>query len=145
MSWAALTADEIKTRLSGPELAALQTAALATGQTDPLPDVLLQVTDEIRGYIAARNDLGPSGTLPSQVRAAAIAIVRWRLAGRLSLGTAGSMLQGEARKKEYEDALQLLKDIAAGKFAVEQPDVTGPETRPVPPSAYGGLDKLDFF
>ncbi|HTG44938.1 MAG TPA: phage protein Gp36 family protein [Verrucomicrobiae bacterium] len=146
MAWAALTATEVKTRLSGPELTALQSSALASGQADPLPDVIAQVTDEIRGYIAAasRNTLGAAGTLPPQVRSAALAIVRWRLGGRLAVGSVGSMMQGESRRKEYEDALGLLKDIAASRFAVEQPETEGTEEIPSSESDYGSEEKLDF-
>jgi phage gp36-like protein len=146
MSWLAITADEIKTRLSGPEAEALQSSALATDQVDPLPDVISQVTDEVRGYVAAHNanTLGPAGTLPPQVRAAAIAIIRWRLSGRLAIGKAAQLLQSESRRQEYEDAVSFLKDVAAGKVAIETPDVTGPETIPQVEGAWGSNEKIDF-
>lgn len=145
MAWAALTAAEIKTRLSGPEASALQTRALEAGQPDPLPDVIAQATDEVRSYIAGNgsNKLGPAGTLPPQVRAQAIAIVRWYLAGRLAVGTNPTLMQGESRRKEYEAAIKFLEDVAAGKNAVEQPDVTGPETFTTSAS-FGSDTPLDF-
>lgn len=129
MSWGPLTADEIKTRMSGPELTALQTQALASGQADPLPDIISQVTDEVRGYIAASSvPLGQAGELPPQVRAAAIAIVRWRLGGRLAAGGVENLFQTEPRRKEYDDALALLRDVAAGRCVVEAPAVEATET-----------------
>jgi phage gp36-like protein len=145
MAWTALTADDIKTRMNEAELDQLQNSSLADGQADPLPDVLLQVTDEVRGYIAARSPLGPAGTLPPQVRGAAISIVRWRLAGRLSVGGSGNLLQSETRRKEYEDALALLRDIAGGKFAVEVPDITGPETISTLPAKFGSAHQENFL
>jgi hypothetical protein len=144
MAWAALTADEIKTRLTSDELTKLQTYALAPGQADPLPDVLLQVTDEMRGYIAKRNPLGAAGTLPPQVRRAAIAMARWTLLGRIGIGTQGSISQSDSRKKEYEDALALMKDVVKGDFKVEAPDTPGPEATTTQPTAYGSDEQLNF-
>ncbi|MHC1762918.1 MAG: phage protein Gp36 family protein [Verrucomicrobiia bacterium] len=144
--WLSISPDDVKTRLSGPELEALQGTGLADGQVDPLPDVISQVTDEIRGYIAAHglNTLGPAGTLPPQVRAAAIALIRWRLSGRLAIGQAAGLLQTDSRRQEYEDAITFLRDVATGKIAVESPDDTGPETMPQNEGRWGSDDKLDF-
>ena len=144
MSWAALTATEIKTRLSGPELTALQTQALASGQSDPLPDVISQVVEEVRGYVAAGGSpLGTAGTLPPQVRAAAIAIVRWRLGGRLAAGGAAGIFQTESRKQEYTDAIAQLKDVAAGRCIVEAPTTTATETF-AHPGSWGSDTKLEM-
>lgn len=119
MAWSTLTSSDVKTRLTGAELAALQTAALAAGQTDPLPDILAQVTSEARGYIAAnpKNSLGAAGTLPSKLLSAALAIIRYRLATRLPVKS----LLTEDRVKENEQAIRLLEQVAADKFAVEDP------------------------
>lgn len=146
MAWLSINPDDVKTRLSGPELEALQGTALADGQVDPLPDVISQVTDEIRGYIAAYrpNTLGPLGTLPPQVRAAAITLIRWRLSGRLAIGQAAGLLQSDSRRQEYEDATSFLRDVAAGKISVEAPEDTGPETMPQNEGRWGSDTKLDF-
>lgn len=147
MSWRSITVDDIRTALSGDELQSLQESALAAGQIDPLLSVIEQVTDEVRGFIAAYadNSLGPAQTLPPQVTGSAIAIVRWRLAGRLSVGKAGELLRSESRKQDYDDAVQLLRDVAEGKVAVEEPDETGPEVMPESSAAFGGETKIDFL
>ncbi|ODU24840.1 MAG: hypothetical protein ABS95_01425 [Verrucomicrobia bacterium SCN 57-15] len=144
MAWAALTVDDIKTRLSGPELNSLQSSALAAGQNNPLPEVIAQVTDEIRGYIRPRGTLGPEGTLPPQVFSAALAIIRWRVMGRMSVGSAGLILQSEPRRKEYEDAMALIKDIGAGRFVVETPDTESAQNFDAPRSKFGSDDKMEF-
>jgi hypothetical protein len=144
MAWTALTATEVKTRLSGDELTKLQTSALAPGQTDPLPDVLLQVTDEIRGYIKVKNPLGPDGTLPKEVRRAALAMARWTLCGRLGIGSVGPITQGDNRKKEYDDALALMEKIVKGEFKVEAPDTPLADNTAALPAAYGSDEKLNF-
>ena len=119
MSWSALTTANVKTRLTGAELAAMQTAALSAGQTDPLPDIITQVTDEVRGYVAAnrKNTLGAAGTLPSKLHGAALAMIRYRLATRLPVKS----LLTEDRVKENEAAIRLMEQVAAGKFSIEDP------------------------
>lgn len=130
MAWKTLSEEQVRTRLSGPELAALRTAALAAGQEDPLPEVIAQVTGEVRGYVAAcsANRLGPAGTIPPQLESAALALIRYRLAGRLPVRT----LMTDDRRTEREAAERLLRDVAACKFAVEAPADAGPEKLPSP-------------
>ena len=120
MSWSAITATEVKTRLTGAELTALQTVALASGQTDPLVEIIEQVVDEVRGYISANtsNTLGASGTVPSKLISAALAIIRYRLCTRLPVKS----LLTEDRVKENKAAIRLLEQVAAGKFAIEDPN-----------------------
>jgi hypothetical protein len=144
MAWAALTAAEIKTRLSGPELTALQGSALASGQSDPTPEVIAQVTNLIRGYIAVKYPLGTAGTLPPEIKDAAIAIARWRLIGRIGIGGAGGMMSSEPRKAEYEEAIALVKSIAEGKFAIELPDPIDETEHASTNAKYGSDEKLDF-
>jgi hypothetical protein len=138
MSWSAITEADVKTGTSGLELEGLRTQALADGQADPLPGVIAQVTDEIRGYVLAGGyPVGPASTLPPQLRSAARAMIRWRLGSRLP----APALQTEPRRKEYEDALTLCRDVAARKFKPEAPASAGPETQPAPAGHWGGQTK----
>ena len=119
MSWISITSSDVKVKLTGAELAALQSAALASGQSDPLPDIISQVSDEVRGYIAANrsNTLGAAGTIPQKLLSAALSIIRYRLATRLPVKS----LLTEDRVKENEQAIRLLEQVAADKFAIEDP------------------------
>lgn len=125
MSWITISENAVRSRLAAAELAALRTMAMADGQADPLPEIIQRVADEVRGYVAANtiNRLGSAGTIPPQLESAALALVRYRLATRLPVST----LLTEERKEEQRDALTLLRDVAAGRFAVEQPDDAGTE------------------
>lgn len=131
MPWQTITETEIRDRLSGPELAAYKSAALATGQTDPLPGIIAQTVDEVRGYIAAAATvaLGEGTTVPSKLVSATVAIVRWRLLTRLPLNSAALL---ETRRQEYQDALRLLEQTAAGKFLVEEPTTAAAEQIALP-------------
>jgi phage gp36-like protein len=125
MAWIAITESDVKTRLAGAELSALQTAALASGQSDPLPELIAQVVDEVRGYIAAGGfTLGEGTVVPQKLKSATLAIIRYRVATRLP---AKSFLN-EDRVREYQDAIRLLEQVARGQFVVEEP--TTPEDEP---------------
>lgn len=133
MAWQSLTTDDVKTRLAGAEVAALQSAALASGQTDPIPDIITAVVDEVRGYIAAGGiTLGAAGTIPSKLVSAALAIVRYRVCTRLPVKS----LLTEDRVRENEAAIRLLERVADGKFAVEEPTTADTEAIGAPSPSF---------
>lgn len=141
MSWLSLTSAHVQQSLSSPELSALQTLLLASGQTDPLPEVISRTVSEVQGYVGSRYDVGQAGTIPEQLLSAAIALARWHLLTRLPKAS----LATEARRTEYTDALALLRDVAAGKFAISE--ATSPATeqpRPQAGGAWGSDTKITF-
>lgn len=119
MSWITLTEAGVQTKLAGAELAALKTAALAVGQTNPLPEVISQITREVRGYVAAcaRNVLGTEGTIPDELELAALNRIRYELATRLPVAS----LLTDARKDANRAATEQLKEVAAGRFLLVAP------------------------
>lgn len=123
MSWRAILESDILTRISGPELEGFRNAALASGQEDPVDDVITQITDQVRGYCAANNaiTLGAAGTIPERLLGPALDII----AVEIQLRAAGSIIDpDEERRKKAERAYRLLQDVAAGRFAVEDTDGT---------------------
>lgn len=144
MSWAALTTNDVKTRLSGAELSLVQSQVLAQGQSDPMPEIIAQVTGAIRGHIAVKYALGADGTLPPEIKDAAIAIVRWRLIGRLAAGTQGALSGSEHRKNEHDDAWKTVEKIAEGKFAIEKAAPESSEELASGGGEYGSEEKLNF-
>jgi phage gp36-like protein len=119
MAWITLVEADVVSRLSSPETAALKSAALATGQADPLAEIVSQVIQEVRGYVAAHraNQLGAGETIPDRLKSAALALIRWRLVNRLPV----KGLLTEERAREREEAITLLRDVAAGRFAIDAP------------------------
>lgn len=123
MAWITLSETDVQTRLTGPELTALKTAALAAGQSNPLPEIITKVIQEVRARVAAcqLNRLGSGATIPEELSEACLAMIRYRFITRLPVAS----LLTEARRDEYRDALRLLEDVAACRLRVEQPaDVT---------------------
>jgi hypothetical protein len=123
MAWVSITEAMVAERLAGPELAAYKSAALGTGQTNPLPNIITRAVDEVRGYIAAcrANTLGEAGTIPEKLLDAALAVIRYRLISRLPVTLT------QSRIDEKDDALRLLKEVAACRFAVEEPTTASTE------------------
>jgi phage gp36-like protein len=124
MAWVEITEADVQTRLAGAELSAYRSAAKASGQADPLSEIITAVVDEVRGYIAAcdRNTLGAGTTIPSKLKSATLNLIRYRLITRLPIAIS------DERKEEYRDAINLLERVSDCRFAVEDPITESTET-----------------
>lgn len=119
MSWQTVTESDVITKLSGPEIAAMKTAALQAAQTNPLPEIITQVIREVRGYVGgcASNTLGDGETIPDELLGTAINRIRYELATRLPVPS----LLTQARIDANNQALTLLRDVARCAFAIIAP------------------------
>lgn len=128
--WIAFDRTRLQGRLVRQELRELPNAARdkGAGQTvEALLDaVVAGVVREVRGAVAANADnvLGRAGMIPDELENAAVALCRRELFANLpELGD----LYGETRREVTRQALQLLRDVAAGRFLVVPPDEAGPQ------------------
>lgn len=123
MSWIAIQpSDVVQKRLTAPEISAIQTKVLAPGQTDPIPEEIESVSNQVRGYVGncVRNlPLAPKPLIPEKLKDAATALVVYNLCQRLPT----SILLTPDRIRGYEDALTLLRAAAKCEFAIERPVV----------------------
>lgn len=123
--WRELTEADVFGVLSEPEAAAYQSAATGTGQ-DVLADILGQVVNHCRGYIAdnTQNALAEGLTLPERCLRPALHLIRKDLLTRLDLEVS------EDRRKDAAEALRFFERVADGKVSIEQPtgatDNSGP-------------------
>jgi phage gp36-like protein len=141
MSWIALTPAHLAESLTQAELDALRTVQVAPGQADPLPEAIARTCTQVNGYVAAAagHPVGQAGTIPEELLTTAISIARWRVLGRLP----SARLATEVRRKEYEDAIAELRDVATGKFAISFPaDPAEEQPRPQAEGAWGSKPKL---
>lgn len=122
MAWISIDESDVQSRLAGAELAAFKTRALAAGQTNPLPEIITQTIDEVRGYVAVRNSLEEGEKIPSKLKSATLALIVFRLITRLPLQVS------QDRRDENDRAQDLLKEVAAGRFRVEEPETTSSES-----------------
>lgn len=125
MSWIEVTEAKVIAKLSGPEIAAMKTAALQAAQANPLTEVISQVVLEIRGYVAgcSSNTLGEGATIPDELLGAAVSRIRYELATRLPVAS----LLTEARQDANAAAITLLRDVAACRFKVVAPETAAEE------------------
>lgn len=127
MAWVNISEADLKTRLSGPELAAFRSAALASGQADPIADLIEQNVNKVRGYIAAcqRNTLGADGTIPDKLLGTALSLIVLEVMAR----AAGIVIDSnDVRRMAAKDATRLLENVARCQFAIEQPTTESSET-----------------
>jgi phage gp36-like protein len=134
MPWLLLSSEHLDGALAAAEVTALRTLQVAAGQADPVSEAIDRAAAEVQGYVGTRYQVGQPGTVPDQLLSSAIAIARWRLLCRLP----AKVFATEARRKEYEDAIAQLRDVAAGKFALSVPeDPAEEQPRPTAGGAYG--------
>jgi hypothetical protein len=150
MAWSTITPDEVKWKISSAEFDAAQTYDLASGQTDPLPEVISLTLAEVRGYIP-RSCIDPDPTLiPPELKDTALVLAREKAIARLA---GGDCSMTEVRSRELEFAMQRLRDTAASRFYIES-GVASEEIARNEPSddvtggnaviAFGGEGKLEF-
>lgn len=129
-SWITPTEDDILTRCSGPELDAFRTAALATGQADPIAALITSTVNMMRGYIAQCPNVDMTtkdeGTIPESGLFAFLDIIVPTIQGR----PAGAVIEGSGniRIDARSDAMKWLRDAAKCLIAVDEvppPDAPG--------------------
>lgn len=128
-TWRAITEDDVRASMAGPEDGAYRERLLVSGQADPLVAIISQVTLQFRNAIRScgKNSLHATATfLPEGAIYHAVALIRYRLLSRLAIG--GDDQPGEARTNEYREALRYLELVRSCKELVEQPDGDGTET-----------------
>ncbi|MGF1450263.1 MAG: hypothetical protein ACFB20_12720 [Opitutales bacterium] len=119
-TWIQLTPQSLRDYLSGPQLEALQTAALASGQTDPLPRLIEATAAFVRASVAAfaGNQLSatPHSVPPELVETTAILALEaaWLRLPDLELT--------RAQQRRAVEARRLLRDVTRGQLAVTRPD-----------------------
>lgn len=129
VSWITLTVAQLDTAKAAALVDALQTAALATGQTDPLPEIIGNVTARIRMEIAAggRTVLDADATkLPPSLKSLSLRMVLRE--GQSRLNAAGALPLADDEKEEWRQDVRFLERIAKGEITVEASD--NPESSP---------------
>ncbi|RYD36849.1 MAG: hypothetical protein EOP86_04895 [Verrucomicrobiaceae bacterium] len=131
MSWILCTVALAESLMGPGELDAIR---LHLGE-DYRATVLDSVTATVRGYCAARGELGEAGTIPPECLQPLGSLYRQRLIAALPV----DHLMTETRQAETRDAWTYLRDVGAGRVGITRPSpiATGPEqlsTGPVSPS-----------
>jgi hypothetical protein len=124
MAWIEITEADLLTVLSGPELSSYRSAALASGQADPVAPTVAQVVALARGHVAGcrANTLGAGCTLPEKLKAPALDVIAYRIPSRVNIKA------GVARRELHDQALRLFEQVSQGRFDIEEPAVAAAES-----------------
>jgi phage gp36-like protein len=110
-NWITLTGDDIRL------LDAEKTIMEGVTPLQDLDGVVTSASNFVRGYLmGGGNIMEPAPTVPPEVKDDVISISRYRYLTQEPTGT----LISETRKKEYDDALAHLRDIANDLAAITQ-------------------------
>lgn len=117
--WLTPTTDDLNRVLVAAQAAALRTAALAVGQSDPFVGARDAVVAEVRAAIqsCARNLVSATaGTVPPELVSATMYLILAEMQGRLP-----SLRMTEDQKELVSQARKRLERIAECKLAVSAP------------------------
>ena len=120
MSWTTITITDLKDAKVAAVVEACQTAALGTGQTDPTPNIIANVTARIRAEIkgCAQNTLETgTTTIPADLKSLACRMIVREMQSRI-----GRSLTEDEREEQRND-LRYLERIAKCEVPVEAPAV----------------------
>lgn len=83
---------------------------------DPVAQVLEDTASMVRGYCHVKMDHDDPFTVPQSLVSSAMCIARYRILTRMSLDV------NEARRVDYEKAMEHLALVAKGEVIIEPPD-----------------------
>jgi hypothetical protein len=129
MAWTAITAATLLSRVSGPEKTALESAALATGQTGVLDDIAAMVRADWRGGLRLVTAVDSDATrLPGELLVHVLADFRYRAFTRLP---GMRSLLDEARVREWERAMKVRDALSKNSYTAPDDPVEA-DSVPVP-------------
>jgi|SRR5215469_9316281 len=124
MAWIALSVSDIQNSLTSQEQSGMSPADF---QSD-LTVIVQSVTGLVRGKVNSnkRNQghLGPPGTIPDELYAAAISIARFKFLTHLP----GTQLITPERSADKDQAYQQLSDVASGALVIVRADDLNDQT-----------------
>jgi hypothetical protein len=121
--WITLATTDVAAALNEAELEKYR--EFIDTEPDPLPGILADVTQEVRGYVATVAPITSSG-IPHELKNAALDIVVWRLAKRCGASV------DQSRTDAADKARALLERVADGKhgsFSTSSASTWGSDTR----------------
>lgn len=129
MAWREITAADVEAHLNAGELAEYRKHSVE--HDDPLPVLIEDVTQLVRGYVGVRYPLGSRG-IPDELRVPSIDLVIHRLAKRVT--RAGE--DDADRRAAAEAATRLLDAVREGGFAIA-PEAASTATVTAAAGGYG--------
>lgn len=126
MSWITLTAADLNAYLVAEQLTALRTEALAVAQADPFTEVMPDVVNMIRAYIASNpaNQVDAAAlTLPPELKLDVSYLIIGPLLGRLGIALTKDQAAALERAHSTLIALRDRKLVVSRPATPVEPDV----------------------
>lgn len=137
--WRAITEDDVRSAITDNEDNALRTKLTSTGQTDPLVEIIAQMTSTFRDAVrsSGKNRLTPDETLvPEGAIFYLVPLIRQRLLGRFGIGEVT-----EDRMAEYKAGETYMSDVRRGLALVENPFAGEDAPQVIPPLSISEPDR----
>lgn len=115
MAWIKPSEQNLAGTLSQREIDAFRASPAASMAADPVADTLAAATDLARGYCRSNGNLrmGPAGTIPRSLLSPVLDVAAFNILKRLPVPVQ------EDRRKAYDAALAILRDVAEGRSTPE--------------------------
>lgn len=115
MAWITPSEQDLAGTVSQREIDLFRSSPAASMAADPVADTIAAAADLARGYCRSNGNLrlGPAGTIPRSLLAPVLDIAAYNILKRLPVPV------GEDRRKAYEEAMRILRDVAEGRTTPE--------------------------
>lgn len=127
--WIPLSINDVYDRLTAPEVSALKTSAVKSGQAATVVGSIISMcVQEWRGALRRHHRLAAGETIPSELEAHVLADIRYRLFTRLP---GMKQLLDELRVEEWREARRVIGKLDEYVFedaGEEEPDAQIPNT-----------------
>lgn len=136
MAWIALTEADVQTRMTNTELAKYKAIGLAVGQTTLVEDILVEITDMVRGYVGGceRNTLAEGDKVPEKLKSTSLDLAVMEIMKRC--GGVITDVDGQ-REASYDRAITLLERVSDCRFAIAEPVLAEDEVQEDARGYYG--------
>lgn len=119
MSWIALSSDDIENSLTATEQSLMETdSSTEADLTTIVASVTTLVRGKVNSYRPNQGRLGPAGTIPDELWAAAISIARYKFLSHLPQ----NQLMAPDRENDKVDAYAQLEAAATGDLVIIRGD-----------------------
>lgn len=139
-NWVTLTEEDVLSGMTLKEREDFAKTSVGSTVTDRIIPILADLVAEIQGFIGSRadNPTPPSSTvIPSEFKARAVSISRWRV-----LISIPGYQPNDARKLDYENAELFFMRVAEGKIRPRQEAQVGTAAATPPGGAWNSENKI---
>jgi hypothetical protein len=123
MIWINITENDLRNSKASAVIDAFQTAALGTGQADPVPDAIASICEEIRTKIqsSGKNTISATANaIPPALKRMAMRLIAWEMISRINVSNA--FPPSDQDKTDHTNDLRRLERIEKGDEVIEVPD-----------------------